>query len=106
MDVFFTAPGFFLLTANGMFLASAWGGIYSWSWLTAAMIMLGLTGVVGMVALPLQVKLWRLADELADSDEPTPRFMRLLSLWGLFGTPAGLGPVGILFLMVLKPKLW
>lgn len=103
-DVFFTGPGFALIVANAAVLASVWGGIYQWSWLVVTLMLLGFFGATGMGALYYQVRLWNLA--LKPDGVDSPAFHKALRNWGLWGAPATLGPVAILFIMVLKPRFW
>jgi uncharacterized membrane protein len=104
-DVFFTGPGFFLALSNGAILAQAWGGVYAWSWLVAAIVLLAITGTVAMIVMPLQLKLWRLAD--GPADDPIPEEVpRVIKQWGLWGSIATVLPLVILFIMVVKPRLW
>jgi uncharacterized membrane protein len=104
-DVFFTAPGFLLLTFNGAVLASAWGGVYAWSWLVTALLLLGVAGAVGTVVIPLQIKLYKLADRV-DDPPAMDEIRRTLRRWSVVGSVATLPLVAILFVMALKPRLW
>lgn len=105
MDVFFTGPGFFLLVANGVSMATAWGGLYRWSWLVVSIILLGLTGITAFVLIPVQIKIYRMCE--IQSDEPLPEeFYRILKRWNNWGSPAALIPLVIMFLMLIKPRFW
>ncbi len=101
-DVYFTAPGFLLLAANGMVLASAWGGIYSWRWLWISMALLGATALTAGVLIPTQIKLWKLSTEQLDG--PNEEYEKLIQRWNNWGTPAAVVPLVVLVLMVLKPR--
>ena len=101
-DVFFTAPGFLLLTSNGLFLASTWGGIYAWSWLTASLVLLAAIGLLGAPVLWLQLRLWH----LAGSEVEPPELADVLRPWNVWGSAVTLPLFVILFLMVLRPRLW
>ncbi len=101
-DVYCTAPGFLLLASNGMVLATAWGGIYSWRWLWISMALLGATGLTAGVLIPTQIKLWHLSSP--EHDSPDDEYERLIQRWNNWGTPAALVPLVVLVLMVLKPR--
>ncbi|MBI2894008.1 MAG: DUF2269 family protein [Deltaproteobacteria bacterium] len=105
MDVFFTGPGFFLLAVNGVSMATAWGGMYRWSWLVVSLVLLGLTGVTAVALIPVQIKIYRICE--VQSDEPLPPELdQLLKRWNNWGSPAALIPLVIMFLMLVKPRFW
>ncbi|MSQ06613.1 MAG: DUF2269 family protein [Dehalococcoidia bacterium] len=106
-DVVFTAPGILLLLANGLILATTWGGILGVSWITVALALFASSGVVWAVFLiPDQSRLIRLSAN-AQAGETLPKpFFQALHRWYFWGTVATILPLISLGLMVIKPKFW
>jgi len=103
-DTFFTAPGAILLAFNGLFLSSAWGGIYGTHWLLGALFMFSCSGVIWVVLLiPAQhrlIELSRLAVETKGSLDG--RFYRTANLWYVWGSAATLLPLFGMAMMVFR----
>ncbi len=97
-DVFFTGPGVVLVLWNGLVLAPHWGGIYGTSWITAALGLFALSGIVWVIFLiPYQHRLiQRSGDE----------FLQILHRWYFWGIIATILPLISLALMATKPPLW
>ena len=97
-DVLFTGPGVILVLWNGLTLAEQLGGIYRTSWITVALGLFLLSGIVWVVfLLPYQHEL------IHRSGEP---FFRVLHKWYVWGTVATILPLISLALMVVKPRFW
>ena len=107
-DVLFTAPGIILILFNGQFLATHWGGVFRTSWITAALALFGLSGVVWIAFLiRYQHELIRLSGSSNGSVVQLPNaFFLVLHKWYFWGLVATLLPLASLVLMVTKPKLW
>ncbi len=97
-DVFFTGPGVILVLWNGLVLSSQWGGVFRTSWITAALALFLLSGIVWVgLLLPYQHRLiQRSGDE----------FFQILHRWYFWGTVATILPLISLVLMAVKPTLW
>lgn len=110
-DLFFTAPGVILVLLNGLALASmrwgGWGDFYDHSWITAALILFSLSGIIWVaLLLPHQIKMERVTARNGDGRELPGDFYSLLHRWYLWGGIATILPLVSLFLMVNKPDLW
>ena len=100
-DMFFTAPGVFLLLTNGFVMAIALNGLPKFHWVLAALALFTLSGIVWVVCLiPDQHRLIALADE-GDAS-----FGHVLHRWYFWGIVATILPLLSLVLMVVKPALW
>lgn len=106
-DLVFMGPGMFLLIANGAVLSQAWGGVMRWSWMTAALLLFGIYGVVSGPLMWIQLRSFRALATAPDD--------RLLEEMDRATKGKGLGawmvlmllvPLVILVLMVVKPRLW
>lgn len=106
-DVLFTAPGVLLLLANGLILATTWGGILGVSWITVALVLFTLSGVVWAgFLIPDQNRLIRLSAN-AQAGETLPKeYFQALHRWYFWGIVATVLPLISLGLMVIKPKFW
>ena len=102
-DVVFTAPGVLLLLGNGILMSPPWGGLHRGGWLTAALGLFTLSGVVwGASLIPNQDRLAR----LAQTPGPLPSaFFATLRRWYFWGVVATVLPLVSLVLMVVKPSL-
>ena len=109
-DLIFTAPGVVLVLGNGLAMAAdrwgGWSGFHEHSWLTSALVLFALSGVlwVGLL-LPYQFRMIRLAESGGDTQLPG-EFFSTLHRWYVWGGVAILLPVLSLLLMVNKPELW
>lgn len=102
-DVFFTAPGVTLVFANGFIMAQDFGGIQT-SWITVALSLFTLSGVVWVLTLiPAQDRLARLS---SIGTELPADFYHALHRWYFWGIVATLLPLGSLVIMVTKPHFW
>ena len=106
-DVLFTAPGVLLLLANGLILATTWGGILGVSWITVALVLFTLSGVVWAgFLIPDQNRLIRLSAN-AQAGETLPKeYFQALHRWYFWGIVATVLPLISLGFMVIKPKFW
>lgn len=106
-DLVFMGPGMFLLIANGAWLSQAWGGIERWSWMVAALVLFGLYGVISAPLMWIQARSFRAlataGDEGLLKELDAVTHGKGLGAWLIFMIVV---PIAILFLMVLKPRLW
>lgn len=108
-DVFFTAPGVLLILANGLIMATnAWGGLLSTSWVTVALGLFTLSGIVWVgFLLRYQNQLIQLSSNAVASGEQLPdAFFQVLHRWYFWGIAATILPLISLILMVVKPRFW
>lgn len=102
-DVFFTAPGVFLVLIDGVVLSEKHGGLTT-SWILAALVLFSISGIIWVLSLiPAQDKMVR----LANSPKSLPNsFYRVLHKWYFWGIVATILPLASMVLMVAQPKLW
>jgi uncharacterized membrane protein len=111
-DLTFTLPGVILILLNGLALAvsrwGGWAGFLGNSWITAALVLLVLSGIVWVgFLLRYQFRLEHLSNEAVESDALLPQgFFGVLHKWYVWGVIATILPILSLLLMVFKPKLW
>ncbi len=104
-DVFFTAPGVFLLVSNGFIMAKNWGGLGT-SWIVAALSLFSLSGIVWIgFLIPCQERMIRYSSP-AESGGRDELLFRTLHRWYFWGIIATILPLTSLGLMVLKPSFW
>lgn len=103
-DVWFTAPGSLLLLVNGLVMAEKWGGIGNSHWISAALALFVLSGIIwGVFLIPVQN--WFV--KVTWNGTPFPsEFYKKLRQWYFWGSIATILPVLSMFLMVTKPTLW
>jgi len=106
--VLFTGPGVILVLSNGLILATQWGGIYRTSWITAALALFALSGIVWVgFLLRYQHRLIQLSKDSNESRDQLPKeFFQVLRRWYFWGIVATILPLISLVFMVVKPKLW
>ena len=109
-DYLFTGPGVILVLGNGMALAASrwggWDGFHEQAWITAALGLFALSGVVWAgFLLRYQATMLAMANSStgigANAD-----FTAVLHRWYAWGAVATLLPLVSLYLMVTKPTLW
>lgn len=99
-DVYFTAPGVYLIVLSGLVLAERFGG-HSTGWILAATITFALSGVVWLLALiPTQNRMVKLASAPDTLDHG---FHRLLHKWYIWGSIATVLPPASVALTVVRP---
>jgi len=104
-DVFFTFGGVVLLAVAGRALA-AQGGMPELPWLRLAYGLFAATGLLWLgVLIPLQWAQARLLAPLPRDAAIPARYRRLALAWAVAGTLATLLPLGIVWLMTVKPSL-
>ena len=104
-DVFFTFGGVVLLAVAGHALA-AQTGMVALPWLRWAYGLFAATGLLWLgVLIPLQWAQARLLAPLSRDAAIPARYWRLSLAWAVAGTLATLLPLGIVWLMTVKPSL-
>ncbi|MBD2867617.1 DUF2269 family protein [Paenibacillus arenilitoris] len=107
-DYVFTLPGLALIIVSGIAMAAREGiGLNGFNWLTASLILFGVTGAIWLaVLLPLQRAMIRHSkvgpDGQAGDAGLSPEYRRASRLWAIFGIAATLLPLVILYLMIAK----
>jgi uncharacterized membrane protein len=106
-DVFFTAPGILLILADGLMMASRWGGVVT-SWIAVGLGLFTLSGVLWVCFLVrYQDRLISLSAGNSQPEAELPdAFFRVLHNWYVWGVTATILPLVSLMVMVLKPKFW
>ena len=104
-DLYFMGPGMFLVIANGALLAQAWGGVYRWSWLVAALVLFGLWGTIAIPLTFVQVKQYKLARSASDEELAAAMKKPVKGMLAMLLLMLGM-PIAIAVLMVLKTRLW
>jgi len=104
-DVFFTFGGVVLLAVAGRALA-AQSGMSELPWMRLAYGLFAATGLLWLgVLIPLQRAQATLLASLPRDAQIPPRYRRLSLAWAVAGTVATLLPLGIVWLMAVKPSL-
>jgi uncharacterized membrane protein len=104
-DVFFTFGGVALLAVAGRALATQ-GGMPDLPWLRLAYGLFAATGLLWLgVLIPLQRAQAKLLAPLPHDAAIPARYWHLALAWAVAGTLATLLPLGIVWLMTVKPSL-
>jgi uncharacterized membrane protein len=102
-DAIFTLPGVLLLLLNGGILGTQWFKAGA-PWIIVSAILFGLSGLVwGVVLVPIQKRLARLAQAIPPHGPVPPECDVLIAKWFRWGGIATLLPFATLVLMVFKP---
>jgi len=105
-DYLFTATAVVLQPITGAFLVQkvGWGWTHGWIW--ASIVLYVLTGVFWLPVIWMQSRMRNLARAAHLNSESLPRqYFMLFRLWFIFGIPAFLAVLAIIWLMVAKPPL-
>ena len=106
-DWLFTAPSVVLILLNGIALAGKLYGydhIQDQSWLTVAIVLFVLSGVVWVgFLMRFQAAMIRLS---SPATEITDDLRAVIQQWVMWGGIATILPIIALWLMVVKPALW
>ncbi len=98
-DLYLTIPGIALTVINGLYLASALGGIKNQDWLYYSTLLLFAMWVLSVPLIWLQEKLY---DTISKEPENTDKMNRLLIWWGILGTLIMIPPAIIFYWMIVK----
>lgn len=104
-DYVFTLPGLVLLIVSGIVMAYRSGfGINGMNWLTASLVLFGVTGLIwGGALIPLQKSMIRHSGHSVECGAVTAGYKKASRHWAIFGTIATLLPLAVLYFMVSKP---
>lgn len=104
-DLWFTIPGIVLIVATGEAMTARLGYSHSGlSWLTVAMALFALTGVLWVaILLPNQQRMIRESALSMEQGKLTAGYRRASRLWDVVGSICTLLPLAVLLLMVVKP---
>lgn len=103
-DYIFTIPGLALIIVSGSMMAVRAGMPMSGlNWLMLSLILLAITGIIwALILIPLQFKMIRYSAQCIESGVISKEYQDASRLWAIFGIPATLLPLVILYLMVTK----
>jgi uncharacterized membrane protein len=102
-DFVFTATAVIAQPITGALLAVMLGYSLFESWIALSIVLYVLTGAFW---LPVQTRMGDLARKAVDADTPLPAtYHRLFRVWFAFGLPAFAAVLGIIWLMIAKPRL-
>ncbi len=105
-DLLFTATAVIAQPITGVLLAHELGWDLSEGWILAAIGLYLVTGAFWLPVVWIQAKLRDIArTAAAGNTELPPRFYRLYRVWFVFGFPAFLSVLTILWLMVARPDI-
>jgi uncharacterized membrane protein len=98
-DLYLTIPGIALTVINGLYLATALGGIKNSDWLFYSTLLLFAMWILSVPLIWLQEKLYHV---ISKEPENTAKLNRILIWWGILGTLIMIPPVIIFYWMVVK----
>ncbi len=105
-DYVFTASAVVLQPITGVVLAHAIGWPMTQGWIIASIVLFLLTGACWLPVVWIQTRLRNLAREAARRSAPLPaRYYRLYRCWLSLGIPAFVFALGIVWLMLARPRL-
>jgi len=107
LDAVFTAPLILISVLSGIMLATILGGVGEIGWVSNALLLFLLSGVVWISAdIPTQYRIKRHFEALAGDCRELPRPLRRLLWWRMAISAAGTLPLLVIFyLMIHKPAL-
>ena len=106
-DWLFTASAVILQPVTGIWLAHEIGWPLGSSWIVLALILYVFTGAFWLPVVWIQHRMAAHASAAADAGEPLPpAYHGLFRVWFVFGFPAFLAVLAILWLMIARPVLW
>jgi uncharacterized membrane protein len=103
-DFVFTTPAVIAQLLTGFALLHLLSLPWSTLWVSAALVLYGLTGVCWIPVVFIQIRLARMAATAQTLQQALPpEFGRQMWIWFILGWPAFLSVLGIFWLMVRKP---
>jgi uncharacterized membrane protein len=106
-DWWFTTPTVLIQPLSGLAMVHLAGWPLHTPWLALSLGLYVLAGLCWLPVVALQIRMARLAETAAASQQPLPgQFHRDARLWEALGWPAFLAMGVVYFLMVCKPALW
>ena len=105
-DWLFTATAVIAQPITGALLAQALGWRMSEGWVVLSLILYVVTGAFWLPVVWMQAHMGRLAEAAAEANAPLPEsYHRLFRAWFLFGFPAFVSVLAIIWLMLARPSL-
>ena len=105
-DLLFTASAVVVQPLTGLALAGFDGQPLTHGWIGLSLILYLVTGAFWLPVVFIQLRMRDLARTAAAQGAPLPAlYHRLYRVWFAFGFPAFAAVLGIIWLMVAKPKL-
>jgi uncharacterized membrane protein len=105
-DLLFTASAVVVQPLTGLALAGFEGQPLTRGWIGISLILYLVTGAFWLPVVFIQLRMRDLARTAAAQGAPLPAlYHRLYRVWFAFGFPAFAAVLGIIWLMVAKPKL-
>ncbi|WP_299938340.1 DUF2269 domain-containing protein [uncultured Pelagimonas sp.] len=106
-DTLFTATAVVVQPITGWLLARAVGWDLSEGWILLSLGLYGLTGILWLPVVWIQLQLRKIAQECsAQNTALPPRYFKLFRIWFACGFPAFFAVGGILWLMLARPDIW
>jgi uncharacterized membrane protein len=103
-DFLFTTPAVIAQLLTGFALLHALSLPWSTPWVSAALVLYGLTGACWIPVVFIQIRLARIAAQAEALQQALPpQFARQMWIWFILGWPAFLSVLAIFWLMVRKP---
>jgi uncharacterized membrane protein len=103
-DAIFTAPAVVIQLGSGLWLTQMLKLPLSSFWITAALVLFGVTGLCWLPVLWLQWRARNLAQQaVAGGGELSASYARVMRWWFWLGWPAFISVIAIFWLMVAKP---
>ncbi|NIZ00394.1 DUF2269 family protein [Thalassospira lucentensis] len=103
-DTVFTATAFIFQPITGFFLAREIGWPLTDSWLLASLILYVVVGIFWLPVVWIQIRLRDIAHEAVETNSSLPSTYRsLYRIWLIFGFPAFIAIMLIVWLMISKP---
>jgi len=105
-DFVFTATAVIAQPITGTLLAVMLGYSVFESWIALSIVLYVLTGAFWLPVVWMQTRMRDLARKAVDAGTPLPAaYHRLFRVWFAFGFPAFAAVLGIIWLMIAKPRL-
>jgi uncharacterized membrane protein len=105
-DFMFTATAVIAQPVTGTLLAVTIGYSVFESWIAVSIVLYVLTGAFWLPVVWMQTRMRDLARKAVDAGTPLPAaYHRLFRVWFAFGFPAFAAVLGIIWLMIAKPRL-
>ena len=105
-DWVFTTSAVLVMPVTGVWLALALGWPLTQGWVLAALLLYSITIALWIPVVWMQTRMRNLASRAVQENLPLPAgYHRLFRLWFIFGVPAFVTVLAILWLMIARPTL-
>ena len=103
-DFAFTTSGVLLILITGEMMASSYGEISNFLWLSWGFGLFIASGLIWvLILIPVQIKQAKLAKHFSTKDVIPEKYWTLSKYWAVFGVIATILPLANLYVMVFKP---